>query len=372
VRRRLTRRSAAPYLRSIRGPAGEKVAYARLFSGTVRIATDAFRQRERGQGHRDRYSTAVPQTLAVRRRGQIAQLWARRHPDRRRIGLSSTTTQQHYFALPHWKPWLSRSARGQRTATYRARQLAEQDPLIDLRQDESGRSSTCRSTVRWQKRSSKKRFAADFAIDVTFRDNNYLRRTAAGSGAAAEFNRKDTNPFLATVGLRVEPGRSMRASNSDSKAMLLGTMPLAFFKAVENTVRETLQARDLRLAGHRLHHHGDAHRLFARQSHAHQGFSSPCRAPRRLPWPDAAGADGRPETGRHHGVRADDRFRLEIPADTLGPICRARPAARDTQTPTMRGSSYVIDGDIPAARVYELQAAAVGANSGGRRIRVCI
>jgi len=49
-------------------------------------------------------------------------------------------------------------------------------------------------------------------------------------------------------------------------------------------------------------------------------------------------------------------FRLEIPADALGPILPALARLRAIpQTPTMRGSSYVIDGDIPAARVYELQ-----------------
>jgi ribosomal protection tetracycline resistance protein len=50
------------------------------------------------------------------------------------------------------------------------------------------------------------------------------------------------------------------------------------------------------------------------------------------------------------------RFRLEIPADVLGPMLPA--LARVHAVPgatTLRGASCVLDGEIPAARVRELQ-----------------
>jgi ribosomal protection tetracycline resistance protein len=50
------------------------------------------------------------------------------------------------------------------------------------------------------------------------------------------------------------------------------------------------------------------------------------------------------------------RFHLEFPADTLGaivPVLTRLNAA--PQTPAMRGSSGTLAGDIPAARVHELQ-----------------
>jgi ribosomal protection tetracycline resistance protein len=50
------------------------------------------------------------------------------------------------------------------------------------------------------------------------------------------------------------------------------------------------------------------------------------------------------------------RFHLEIPTDTFGttmPVLAQLSAVPQTQE--MRGSSYVLEGEVPAARVHELQ-----------------
>jgi ribosomal protection tetracycline resistance protein len=50
------------------------------------------------------------------------------------------------------------------------------------------------------------------------------------------------------------------------------------------------------------------------------------------------------------------RFRLEFPADAFGataPVLARLRAVPDTQE--MRGASYVLEGEIPAARVHELR-----------------
>src|SRR5207248_2878604 len=52
--------------------------------------------------------------------------------------------------------------------------------------------------------------------------------------------REPPNPFLATVGLRVEPAAVGSGVEFRIEAEL-GSMPLAFFRAVEDTVRETLR-----------------------------------------------------------------------------------------------------------------------------------
>jgi ribosomal protection tetracycline resistance protein len=131
--------------------------------------------------------------------------------------------------------------------------------------------------------------------------------------------RKAPNPFLATVGLRIEPlpvdaGVQFRLADD-----VLGTMPLAFFKAVEDTVQQTLQqglfgwqVTDCRVT---LTHTGYA----PRQSHAHQGFSKSM---------SSTGADFRGLTPlvamsalKLAGTRVCEpihRFHLEIPTDTFG------------------------------------------------------
>jgi ribosomal protection tetracycline resistance protein len=50
------------------------------------------------------------------------------------------------------------------------------------------------------------------------------------------------------------------------------------------------------------------------------------------------------------------RFHLDVPADTLGAILPVLARLRATpQTSAMRGPSYLLEGEIPAARVHQLQ-----------------
>jgi ribosomal protection tetracycline resistance protein len=134
-------------------------------------------------------------------------------------------------------------------------------------------------------------------------------------------------------------------------------MPYAFFKAVEETVNETLrqgihgwQVTDCTVT---MTHSGYA----PRQSHAHQGFDKSM---------SSTGYDFRGLTPlvlmralQQAGTRVYEpmhRFQLEIPADTfrtvLPVLVRLRAVPR---APAMRGSSYLLEGEIPAARVHELQ-----------------
>src|SRR4029453_12500135 len=61
-----------------------------------------------------------------------------------------------------------------------------------------------------------------------------------GGGVAVERLHKAPNPFLATVGLRVEPAAAGSGVRFRVEAEL-GSMPLAFFAAVENAVRESVR-----------------------------------------------------------------------------------------------------------------------------------
>jgi ribosomal protection tetracycline resistance protein len=81
--------------------------------------------------------------------------------------------------------------------------------------------------------------AEDSGLDVTFRETTPLCiERPAGTGAAVEFDKKDANPFLATVGLRVDPAPV--GSGVDFRLEVeLGSMPYVF-RAVEDTVRDTL------------------------------------------------------------------------------------------------------------------------------------
>ena len=200
--------------------------------------------------------------------------------------------------------------------------------------------------------------ADEFGVDAGFRETTTICiERPIGAGAAVEIIGKEPNPFLATVGLRIEPAQINTGVEFRLEVDLHGTMPPAFFKAVEETVHETLrqgiygwQVTDCAVI---MTHSG----YWARQSSAHGVFDKSM---------SSTAGDFRNLTPlvlmsalKRVGVKVYEpiyRFHLEVPADTFGAtapvLARLRAAA---QTQEMRGSSYTLEGDIPAARVHELQ-----------------
>jgi ribosomal protection tetracycline resistance protein len=166
------------------------------------------------------------------------------------------------------------------------------------------------------------------------------------------------NPFLATVGLRVEPA-PVDSGVEFRLEVELGSMPFAFFRTVEETVRRTL---DQGLYGWQvidcvvtMTHSGYA----PRQSHAHQKFDKSM---------SSTGTDFRGLTPlvlmaalRAAGTRVQEpiaRFRLELPADTIGPVSAVLAAHRAVPlTSAVRGPAAVLEGEVPAARLHELERA---------------
>jgi ribosomal protection tetracycline resistance protein len=178
-----------------------------------------------------------------------------------------------------------------------------------------------------------------------------------GSGAAAEILRTPSNPFLATIGLRIDPAPVGTGVEFRRAKDVLGTMPPAFFRAVEDTVYATLQqgiygwqVTDCTVT---MTHSG----YLARHSHAHQGFAKEM---------SSTGADFRGLTPlvlmtalKEAGTIVCEpihRFSLEFPADTLAAIlpvlARLRAALR---APVIRGPSGTLEGEIPAAHMHALQ-----------------
>ncbi|MFF4750854.1 GTP-binding protein [Streptomyces sp. NPDC002514] len=235
-------------------------------------------------------------------------------------------------------------------------QLAEQDPLIGVRHDELRQETSVSLYGEVQKEVVQATLADEYGLDVTFRETTTLCvERPLGSGAAVEFNKKDGNPFLATVGLRVDPAPAGSRTGFRLEVEL-GSMPYAFFKAVEDTVRETLgqglhgwQVTDCTVT---VTHSGYS----PRQSHAHQGFDKSM---------SSTGADFRGltplvlvEALRRAGTRVHEpmrRFRIEAPADTLGtllPVLAHLSAV--PRTTATHGTGCVLEGAVPAARVHGL------------------
>jgi ribosomal protection tetracycline resistance protein len=209
-----------------RGPAGDRVAYTRLFSGTVSM--------------RDRFDAGRVTALRVFvdgdavqrdavRAGEIAKLWGLAEIQ---IGdwLGEPSRDiEHHFAPPTFEAVVEAvdPADGPRLRVALG-QLAEQDPLIDVRHDDTGVGSTepARSEGAGfagtgagkraeisvslygevQREVIEATLAAEYGLEVAFREvTTICVERPTGSGEAVEILNTPTNPFHADLGLRVEP-----------------------------------------------------------------------------------------------------------------------------------------------------------------------
>src|SRR5262249_4640766 len=85
--------------------------------------------------------------------------------------------------------------------------LAEQDPLINVRADDTGREVSVSLYGEVQKEVIQATLATEFGIDVTFQETTIICvERPVGVGGAVEILNSGSNPFQATIGLRVEPG----------------------------------------------------------------------------------------------------------------------------------------------------------------------
>jgi ribosomal protection tetracycline resistance protein len=85
-------------------------------------------------------------------------------------------------------------------------QLAEQDPLINVRQDDLRQELSVSLYGEVQKEVIQATLANDYGLEVAFRETTpiYVERPV-GTGEAVEVLHAESNPFNASIGLRVEP-----------------------------------------------------------------------------------------------------------------------------------------------------------------------
>jgi ribosomal protection tetracycline resistance protein len=210
-----------------RDAGGEKVAYVRMFSGTVRTRdrlsfgrdqdgrVTAIEVSGRVSPSRVSSSRVSPARVSPARvsavsvcAGEIAKLRGLAGIQvGDRIGQPETGGTEHRFSPPTLE-----SVVVPRRSADRARlrvalgQLAEQDPLINVRQDDTRGEMSVSLYGEVQKEVIQATLASDFGLDVTFRPTTTIHvERLAGTGAAVEILHARTNPFLATLGLRAAP-----------------------------------------------------------------------------------------------------------------------------------------------------------------------
>jgi ribosomal protection tetracycline resistance protein len=340
-----------------RGPAGEKVAYVRMFAGAVhareylRYGADsgakvtAIRVFDGGP--------AAPAESVVA--GQIAKVWGLadvRVGDS--VGEALPAEPDQYFRPPPLETVVVPARAADRPALYAAlAQLAEQDPLINLRLDDLRQELLVSLYGEVQKEVIQATLAEEFGVEAGFRETTTICiERLVGSGAAVEYMGSGDNPFKATVGLRV--GRAPERAGVQFRLEIeRGSLPPAFLKAVEETARRTL-----------------AEGLYGWQvpdcvvTMTHSGYVPP--PPYGWSKYSSSAADFRlltPLVVMAALARAGtlvcepvSSFRLEVPQDTLPVVLTvlARLGAA-WQAPGVRESASIVEGEIPAGRIRELE-----------------
>lgn len=348
-----------------RGPAGEKIAYVRVFSGTIRT-----RDRLRfGRGKEGKVTAisvfhrgpAVGSPFVSA--GQIAKLWSLTDIQiGDTIGEAESNSAAHYFPPPTMEtaivPWRPADKPALHIALT---QLAEADPLINLRQDDRRGEMYVSLYGEVQKEVIEATLAQEYGIEVQFRETSVICiERPAGTGEAVERLGKGGNPFLATLGLRIEPapagtGVQLRlAAGLVSIPIYIYGSVVAFHSAMEGYIRESLQQG---LYGWRV--------TDCTATLMECGYASPASTARdfRLltPLPLMAAL-------REAGTQVCEpvhRFDVEIPADAYGAVAAVlAKLGAIPQTTTIREATCRLEGTILASRVHDLQSMLPGPTHG--------
>ncbi len=340
-----------------RRASGEKFVYVRLFAGTLSVRqhlalhrsdtfgeTAAIEERITGIEH---FATGTPTPATTVGAGEIAILHglrAARIGDRLGANDTAGKSDEAIFPVPALESIVRPVESGQITQLRAAlEQLAEQDPLISLRQRNAEGEISLRLYGEVQKEIVMDTLARDYRVAAMFGPSQTIcTERPVGTGEAAETIGEQGNPFYATVGFRVAPAvpRSGLCYVRE-----LGALPLAFYRAIEETVHETFKQG---LQGWEV--------TDCVVTLTHTGFSSVMSTAgdfRKLVPLVLMRALCRAGTEVCEPVEA---FDLEIPEDTFGVVSGALMHARAAMHNAFRdGSSYRIVGEIPTAELHALE-----------------
>ena len=345
-----------------RGHAGEKVCYLRMVSGSIRL-----RDRINSSGdkvsavhifERGRWTSAdhLPAPLI----GKVWGLTGARVGDP--VGGQPSRRHIREFGLPTLESVIEPVHQDDQVALRTAlAQLAEQDPLIDVRVDERHAELAVSLYGEVQKEVLQATLAGDYGLEVVLRTATplYVERPRQ-VGSAVEVLFAPGNPFHATVGLRIAPtppGTGLTfCSDVDHRAVPLYVYRTMgeFTRAMEHYVADTLREG---LAGWPV---TDCAVTLVRC-----GYSSP-DGPPSTNGPLSTAADFRKLAPMVVMAALDragtdvytptSRVRIQAPTATTGALLTALGRlAAEIDAPSVIGDDVVLEAVLPAIDVQRLR-----------------
>lgn len=330
-----------------RGGSGEKICYTKIKAGTLRA-----RDRVQVGGVDERVTAiqvfengvAVPSNDV--KAGRIAKLWGL--SDARigdAIGNGDAHDRQARFSPPMLETAVSALDPTERGRLYTAlAELAEQDPFISLRVDDDAGLLYVSLYGEVQREVIEEKLTGNYGIAVHFSETRTIHaERLIGIGKALD---EAPDPFVATIGLTVEPG-PIDSGNKFRLGVEQGLVPAAFFNAVEEAVMQTLRQG---LYGWQVL---DCVVTMTKTIRYRDWANSTAADHRKLAPLVVMDALKRAGTRVHEPIQA---FHLECPSDTLGSLIAEMVMLRAVPSePTVKGPVCFLEGTIPTAKVRQLQ-----------------
>ncbi|MBA2518645.1 MAG: TetM/TetW/TetO/TetS family tetracycline resistance ribosomal protection protein [Chloroflexia bacterium] len=234
-----------------RTPAGEKVALVRVFAGTLAVRDQVVIRRAGPDGGWDAHEARVTglEWFADGTTSPVSRIAAgdigRVHGFRDVligdvVGVVPAERNRPHLPAPRLESIIRPRQAAAAGAMYAAlQQLEEQDPLISIRRGARAPTVSVRLYGEVQKEVIEATLRDEFNVEVEFDASQPICiERVTGMGAAREAIGDADNPFLATVGFRIDPGDPESGLRYQRE---LGALPLAFYRAIEETVHATLE-----------------------------------------------------------------------------------------------------------------------------------
>lgn len=236
-----------------REAAGEKIAYVRVFSGSIQVREDVPVRRKRDKSADETPTDKVKKLHMFRQgksvqtpmvgAGEFCKVWGLK--DIRIgdvVGEWSDRIRDLHFVAPQMEARIEAKQPEQNHQLYQAlTELAEEDPLIKVSKDTFHHEIYLRLFGEVQKEVIEAMLQENYGLAVRFSATRVICiEKPSGTGQAVEVMGAGENPFAATVGFRVEPG-SPGSGICYSLEVQLGSLPLPLHRVIEETVTATLQ-----------------------------------------------------------------------------------------------------------------------------------
>ncbi|MDA2729028.1 tetracycline resistance ribosomal protection protein [Bacillus cereus] len=232
-----------------REPSGEKIAYVRVFSGTLHVRKYVHIQRDQSLPHKEKikkmcmfHNGNAVQTSTVPS-GDFCKVWGLNNIKIGDIiGERTDYIKDIYFAEPQMEAAIDALPKERIHDLYAAlMELCEEDPLIKVWKDDVHNELYIRLFGEVQKEVIETTLYEKYNLQVTFSNTRVVcMEKPIGIGSSVEVMGEKANPFYATVGFKVERGE-LNSGITYKLGVELGSLPLAFHKAIEDTVFQTLK-----------------------------------------------------------------------------------------------------------------------------------